>query len=101
MNTCPICLSAKTGERLWGPKNEGTLYSFSCKTVVTQVNGKTYYCDAARQCLAGAKRIQDAMDALYNAFGYDADAACTPEQRLARSEYRKITMDRDGKECVE
>jgi len=101
MNTCPICLSAFTQSAIRNPNAISVVWKFECGSNVVTMDKEVSDAFVTAECISGAKRIQDAMDALYNAFGYDADAACTPEQRLARSEYRKITMDRDGKGCVE
>ncbi|MCG3776918.1 MAG: hypothetical protein JW395_3790 [Nitrospira sp.] len=101
MNTCPICLSAFL--QSWhGPQGErGAISKYECGTNVVRINGAVTDCMAAPECLSGANLIHDTAQALYDAFGYDSDSACTPEQRMARKQWRRITMDRDGKECVE
>ena len=99
MNTCPICMRARMGIMESRLLPGGTVYKFECLTNVTRVDGITLSVNATDVCLAGAQRIHAAAQALYDAFSEDHAHVAT-EQRLARSEWRKITMDRDGKECA-
>jgi hypothetical protein len=99
MKTCPICLRASRGDISVDQTKIGIVYRFECDTQVTRINGQVTECKATDVCLLGAKRIQNAAQCLYDAFG-DGHAHVFTEQREALKEWRRITMDRDGKECA-